>query len=130
LPAYRWASPVQEALKNGDTKTGLTIMEMSEWMDEWDILTIQEIEIDKDDKAPDIFRKFEEIGPNLLLNTLSQILVWTIKWIPQDNSKATYCSKIEKEDGEVDLMSNKAQEIYNKFRAYYIWPWIYTFFKW
>jgi methionyl-tRNA formyltransferase len=66
----------------------------------------------------------------LLLNTLSQILVWTIKWVPQDNSKATYCSKIEKEDGEVDLMSDKAQEIYNKFRAYYIWPWIYTFFKW
>lgn len=130
LPAYRWASPVQEALKNGDTKTGLTIMEMSEWMDEWDILTVKEVEINKDDKAPDIFRKFEEIGSELLLNTLSQILVWTIKWVPQDNSKATYCSKIEKEDGEVDLMSDKAQEIYNKFRAYYIWPWIYTFFKW
>lgn len=130
LPSYRWASPVQEALKNGDTKTGLTIMKMSEWMDEWDILQIKEIKIDIVDKAPDIFRKFEEIWPDLLLNTLNWVINRSIKWIPQDNNLATYCSKIEKENWEVDLINDKAEEIYNKFRAYYIWPWIYTFFKW
>jgi methionyl-tRNA formyltransferase len=129
LPKYRWASPVQEALKNWDKKTGLTIMEMTEWMDEWDILQMQEIEIWQNDKTPDIFKKFEEIWPNLLLKTLNWIIDWKIKWIPQNDAEATYCKKIEKKDGQIDFVNETAIEIYNKFRAYYIWPWIYTFYK-
>jgi methionyl-tRNA formyltransferase len=74
LPKYRGASPVQECLKNGDTKTGLTTMYMSERMDEGNILQIQEIKIDIIDKTPDIFRKFVNIGPNLLYSTLQKII--------------------------------------------------------
>jgi methionyl-tRNA formyltransferase len=56
------------------------------------------VEILEDDKTPQIFEKFEKIGSNLLLNTLEMVVNNTIIPIKQDNSKATYCSKIEKED--------------------------------
>ncbi len=130
LPKYRWASPIQESLKNWDKKTWLTIMYMSEWMDEWDLLKIEEIDIDNVDKTWDIFNKFEKIWPKLLIDTLNWVIAWKIKWIPQDNSKATYCKKIEKENWFVDFKKETSFEIYNKFRAYYNWPGIYTFFEW
>ena len=130
LPKYRGASPIQESLKNGDTQTWLTIMYMSEWMDEWDMLQIEKIQVDILDKTPDIFRKFEEIGGELLLKTLTGIIEWRIKWIPQDDTKATYCKKITKEDAKIDFEKETGKNIYNKFRAYFPWPWIYTTFEW
>lgn len=130
LPKYRWASPIQEAIKNWDKKTWLTIMYMSEWMDEWNLLKIEEIDIDNVDKTPDIFNKFEKVWPKLLLVTLDWIISWIIKWIPQDNTKATYCKKIEKEDWKINFKEMTSFEIYNKFRAYYNRPWIYTYFNW
>ena len=129
LPNYRWASPIQESLKNWDTKTWLTIMYMSAWMDEWDMLKIEDIDIDILDKSPDIFKKFENIWPKLLIETLKWVISWEIKWIPQDNEKATYCKKIEKENGKIDFENETVTQIYNKFRAYNPWPWIYTFYN-
>lgn len=130
LPFYRWASPIQESIKNWDKETWLTIMYMSEWMDEWDILEMEKINIDKLDKTEDIFKKFELIGSKLLINTLEKILKWSIKWTRQNEAIATYCSKISKEDWKIDFQNNSWNEIYNKFRAYSIWPWIYTYFEW
>ncbi|MDR1988485.1 MAG: hypothetical protein LBQ24_07370 [Candidatus Peribacteria bacterium] len=49
--------------------------------------------------------------------------------MPQNNDLATYCSKIEKENGKIDFKNEIAFDIYNKFRAYYIWPGIYSFYK-
>ncbi len=129
LPDYRWASPIQESIKNWDKKTGLTIMYMSEGMDEGDILKIEEVEIWDNDKTPDIFNKFEKIWPDLLVKTLRWVLNWGIKWKKQDNSKATYCSKISKQDWEINFTQETWDEIYNKFRAYYPWPWIYSYFN-
>lgn len=129
LPAYRGASPIQESLKKGDKKTGLTIMYMSEGMDEGDILSIQEVPIEITDKTPDIFKKFENIWANLLTNTLQSIMKWSIKATPQDSSKASYCKKIEKEDGKIDFENKTVLDIYNTFRAYTPWPWIYTYYK-
>ncbi len=129
LPSYRWASPIQESLKNWDTKIWLTIMYMSQWMDEWDILAIKEVEIDILDKTPDIFKKFEDIWVDLLLSTLTWVIEWKVKWIAQDDFQATYCKKIEKEDGKIDFEKESVLEIYNKFRAYFPWPWIYTYYK-
>jgi methionyl-tRNA formyltransferase len=130
LPKYRWASPIQEAIKNWDTETWLTIMKMSIGMDEWDVLSIEKIRIDKMDKTEDIFKKFEKIWPSLLINTLSWYLNWDIKAIKQDDSKATYCSKINKIDWEIDFKKEKLLNIYNKFRAYKVWPWIYIYYEW
>ena len=130
LPKYRWASPIQESIKAWDKKTGLTIMYMSEWMDEGDILKIEEVEIWENDKTPDLFKKFEEIWPKLLVDTLKWVLSWEIKGQKQDDSKASYCSKIKKEDWEVSFENETWEQIYNKFRAYYPWPGIYSYFNW
>jgi len=129
LPKYRWASPIQESIKTWDKKTGLTIMYMSEGMDEGDILKIEEVEIWKNNQTPDLFKKFEEIWPKLLVDTLKWVLSWEIKWQKQDDSKATYCSKIKKEDWEVIFENETWEQIYNKFRAYYPWPGIYSYFN-
>jgi len=130
LPKYRWASPIQESIKAWDKKTGLTIMYMSEGMDEGDILKIEEVEIWKNNQTPDLFKKFEEIWPKLLVDTLKWVLSWEIKWQKQDDSKATYCSKIKKEDWEVNFKNETWEQIYNKYRAYYPWPGIYSYFNW
>ena len=102
---------------------------MSEWMDEWNILNIEEVLIDKDDKTENIFQKFEKIWPDLLHRTLNKILEWKIEWIKQNDSYATYCLKITKEDGEVKFKELSAKQIYDKFRAYNTWPWIYIYFN-
>ncbi len=129
LPAYRWASPIQESIKSWDKKTWLTIMYMSEGMDEWDILSVQEIEIWENYTTIDLFKKFEEFWPKLLVDTLRWVLNWTILWKKQDDSKATYCSKILKTDWKINFLKESWKQIYNKFRAYYPWPWIYTYYK-
>lgn len=128
LPLYRWASPIQEAIKNWDTKTGFTIMYMSEWMDEWDILKIEEIKIWRDDTTQDIFDKFEERWPDVLIGTLKQVLSWSLIWKKQIESEATYCSKIEKLDGLINF-HNSAESIYNQSKAYKTWPWIFTYYN-
>ncbi len=129
LPLYRWASPIQESLKNGDKKTWLTIMYMSEGMDEWDILAQKEVKIDIVDKVIDIFKKFEEIAPELLYNTLHKIIKKEIIPKKQEEARANYCSKINKEDWKIDFHTMKAGDIYNLFRAYFPWPWIYTYYE-
>lgn len=126
LPLYRWASPIQESVKRWDTKTWLTAMYMSKWMDEWDILKIEEVSIDNDDTTLSIFEKFSEIGAGLAAEVFDWILSWKLTWTPQDDSLATYCSKISKQDWEVNFSTQSAQEIYNTFRAYSMWPWIYS----
>lgn len=129
LPKYRWASPIQEAIKNWDNETWLTIMYMSKWMDEWDILSIKRIIIDNNDTTIDIFKKFEIIGPELLLNTLIWIINWKIIWKKQEESSVSFCSKINKEDWEIKFKLDLWENIYNKYRAYIIWPWIYTYYN-
>lgn len=130
LPLYRWASPIQEAIKNWDMETWLTVMYMSEGMDEWDILKIAKVKIDILDKTLNVFNKFSSIWPDLLMSTLNEIMQWNITPLHQDSTKATYCWKIEKENGKVDFHIMKAKEIYDLWRAYSIWPWIYTTFEW
>jgi methionyl-tRNA formyltransferase len=130
LPKYRWASPVQAAVKDGLKQTWLTTIYMSKGMDEWDMLKIGKVDIDNVDTSEDIFKKFVAIGPELLVQTLREIISWDLKAIPQDPKKASHCWKISREDGEVFFGKQSAQEIYNTFRAYTPWPGIYTWYDW
>lgn len=129
LPKYRGASPIQESLKNGDETTWLTIMQMSLWMDEWATFKIEEIKVDIVDKTPNIFEKFAWVWPKLIYEVMQQIVDTGLTPTAQDSTKATYCTKIEKEDGRVSFHTQTAKEIYNRFRAYTPWPWIYTYFE-
>lgn len=129
LPKYRWASPVQSAIKAGEKETWLTTMYMSEGMDEWDILKIAKFSVDNIDTSEDIFQKFVSIWPQLLIETLQEVQTGELQWMPQNHKDATYCGKISREDGEVFFQTQLAWEIYNTYRAYIPWPGIYTYYE-
>lgn len=128
LPKYRWASPIQAALLNGENETGVTIMEMSEGMDEGDILKVRSIPINEHETSESLFEKFSNISGPTLIQTLLELEHGGITPLPQDHTLATYCKKIEKEDGLVDW-SKTALEIYHMWQAYTPWPGIYTIYE-
>jgi methionyl-tRNA formyltransferase len=128
LPKYRGASPIQAALLHGEKETGVTIMEMSEGMDEGGILKIRNIVIDSDETSLTLFEKFAQISGPTLIQTLRELETGGITPLPQDDSLATYCKKIEKEDGLIDW-SHSAEEIYHMWQAYTPWPGIYTIYE-
>lgn len=127
LPAYRWASPIQASLLHWDKETGVTIMKMSEWMDEWDILKIHSIAIDPTETTGSLFEKFADISGTILIQTLRELEMGGITSLPQDHTVATYCSKIDKEDGLIDW-NDSADKIYHMWQAYTPWPGIYTLY--
>ncbi len=126
LPKYRGASPLESALLNGDKITGISIQQMAFKLDTGSILAQKEIEIENNDTKEDIKIKLINLGGNLLCNIIPKILNKTIIPQIQKESEATYCTKIKKEDGEINL-ENDAQENYNKYRAFHGWPGIYFF---
>ncbi len=103
-------------------------MQMSEGMDEGDILKIREISIDSDETSETLFGKFAKISGPTLIQTLKELETGGITPLPQDEHQATYCKKIEKEDGLIDW-SKSATEIYHQWQAYTPWPGIYTIYE-
>jgi methionyl-tRNA formyltransferase len=127
LPRYRWAAPIQHALLNGEKETGLTIMQMSLWMDEGDILLQETWELSPSDTTGGLFEKTSHRGGPLLIAALKWLQEWTITPLPQDASEATYTKMIEKKDGELQHTWT-INEAYNSWQAYTPWPGLYTFF--
>ncbi len=123
LPKYRGASPVESAILNGDTETGVSIQKMKYELDSGNIIAQEKVEILPDEKAPDLRKRLIKIGGDLLAKILKTPFVEGEK---QDESKATFCQKIKKEDGLIDLNDNAIKN-YNKFRAYAYWPRTYFF---
>ena len=126
LPKYRGASPVEEALLNGDKVTGVCIQQMEYRLDSGPIIAKQEVEIDKDELKPDLLKKLTKIGSELLRDKLEDIFNKNITIEAQDESGASYCTKINKEDGQIGQNSNPLLD-YNKYRAFYGWPGVYFF---
>ncbi len=129
LPLYRWASPIQSALINWETVTWVTIMKMSEGMDEWDIIDIQKLDINKFDTSEILFNKFEQISWKFLADTLvayDENKRWLIK---QVDEAATYCKKITKEDWLLDF-KRSAENLFYLWRWVTPWPWAFTMLEW
>ena len=134
LPRWRGASPIQSAILAGDQKTGITIMLVNEKMDEGPILAMREFPISvptghlpKGDNFPKLQEKLSELGAELLLETIPKWVNGEIKPQEQDRSKATYCKKITKEDGMIDLDNESTEIIERKIRAFTPWPGAYVF---
>ena len=115
LPRYRGAAPVQWAVLNGETKTGVTIFELNEKMDEGGILAQEETDIRPEENACELERRLALLGADLLVRTLSSIGRITLR--PQDQAKATYAPKIEKELGRIDW-TTEAEAVDRKVRAF------------
>lgn len=128
LPKYRGPSPIQNALLNGEKETGVTIMLMDEGIDTGDILFQEKIKIDKDETSESLTGKLTELSSKTLLKTLPLWIERRISPQKQDHKKATLCQLIEREDGHI-FWEDEAENIYNRYRALYPWPGIFTFWK-
>ncbi len=128
LPRWRGASPVQNALLSGDTRTGVTLMLMDKGMDTGPILGQKTLSIAPNDTATTLLPQLAEGGSALLLSTLPQWLDNTIKPAPQDETGVTLCQLIEREDGKI-FWSDEAEAIYNRYRALSDWPGIFSFWR-
>ncbi|MEK7539514.1 MAG: methionyl-tRNA formyltransferase [Patescibacteria group bacterium] len=129
LPKYRGASPVESAIRQGDTETGITIQKMKFKMDSGPIIAQKKVFILPDEKAPDLRRKLIKIGGELLVKILPEFAAGKIKLTPQNESLASVCKKIKKEDGLVNLEKEPPSVLYNKFRAYAYWPRTFFFVR-
>ena len=116
LPAYRGAAPMQRAIMDGHSETGITTMLMNEGLDTGDMLLTVRVPIAENDNFEDIHDKLGEAGAALLLDTLKGLLAGTVTPLPQDNSLATYAAKIEKKDCLIDF-SKSAQTVHNTVRG-------------
>ena len=126
LPKYRGASPVESAILNGETETGITIQKMEYKMDTGPIMVQEKVKIEPEEKAGDLRKRLIKIGGELLIKILPDFVDGKTKLTPQNENEATYCKKIKKEDGEINLSDDSVKN-YNKFRAYASWPRIFFF---
>lgn len=126
LPKYRGATPVESALLNGDTTTGVTIQQMAYKLDSGAILATKEIPIDPTDTTPTLRNTLNTEALQLLLSLIKNILEHNTTPVVQDESLVTSCKKISKEDGEINLTDDDVTND-RKFRAYTPWPGSYFF---
>ena len=98
LPKYRGASPIQTAIINGDTETGVTIMKTETGLDTGDIIDIVKTPIFENETAGELTDRLADLGSDLLLEVLFNIEHGTAKFIPQEHFNATITSKIKKDD--------------------------------
>jgi methionyl-tRNA formyltransferase len=128
LPKYRGAAPIQWAIANGESVTGVTTMRLDAGLDTGDILLDKELAIAPEDTAETSTRKLALLGADLLLDTLQGLSDGTIHPRPQDDSQATLAPILKKEDGLADF-SRSAREIINRLRGFQPWPGAYTQFR-
>ena len=121
LPNYRGASPIQEGILNDDEYLGVTSMLMEEGLDCGDILGYSYLKNEKNMLVSEAFTKLSDLAAKLTIITLNNYD--KLKPIKQNDSSASFCKKIKKEDGEVDF--NCAKKLFSKYKAYSFWPGIF-----
>jgi methionyl-tRNA formyltransferase len=128
LPKYRGAAPIQWAIAQGETVTGVTIMRIDAGLDTGDILLQDELPIAPDDTSETLFPRLASLGADLLIDTLLGLQANALHPHPQDNSQATLAPILKKEDGRVNF-SRTAIETYNRLRGFQPWPGAHTKFR-
>ncbi len=128
LPKYRGAAPVQWAIAQGETVSGVTTMLLNEGLDTGDILLQKEMPIQPEDTALTYASRLAELGADLIVETLRGLEGKSILPVPQDHAQATLAPILKKEDGLVDF-SRTATEINNRLRGFQPWPGAYTQFR-
>ena len=126
LPKYRGASPVEQAILSGDEKTGVTIQKLVFKLDAGPIIAVREFPIDNQVTTPELKNKLTELGGELLLETLPKYLAGEITPTEQDESEASHCGKIKKEDGEIHESDSDISK-WRKYRAFFGWPGVFYF---
>lgn len=123
LPQYRGASPVQSAILNQETESGITIQKINSRLDCGDILLQQKFSINGL-TSEEVFQKSFQASKELIPQFIEDLLKNRLIYKAQNDSQSSYCSKINKQDGEL-ITSDSAKQIYHKFLAYQPWPGIF-----
>jgi methionyl-tRNA formyltransferase len=126
LPKYRGAAPVQWAILNGEKRTGVTIFELNEKMDEGEILNQLETDILPRENARHLEDRLSRLGANLLVRTLEKIT--ELPHCPQDHALASFAPRLRKDQGRINW-GNDADSIDRLVRAFTPWPGAFTFFR-
>jgi methionyl-tRNA formyltransferase len=128
LPKYRGAAPIQWAIVNGDTRTGVTTMQINVGLDTGDILLARETEIGPDETAVELGERLSVMGAELLIESLDGLSRGVIRPRKQDDAQASLAPILKKEDGEVDW-KQPAAAIHNRVRGLVPWPGAHTRFR-
>jgi len=128
LPKYRGAAPIQWAIANGETVTGVTTMRIDAGLDTGDILLQQELPIAPEDTAETVAPRLASIGAALVVQTLHGLEARTLHPRPQNKTQASLAPILKKEDGLIDF-SRSAADIINRIRGFQPWPGAYTKFR-
>lgn len=128
LPKYRGATPMQNAILNGEKETAISIMLIDAQIDHGPILAQKKAEILPNDTWGSLYKRLSGEYPKFLAETLKKYLSGKIKPVPQDDSQATFTKMLSREDGKIDW-SKTALEIERMVRAYNPWPGTFTEFN-
>jgi methionyl-tRNA formyltransferase len=122
LPLYRGPSPIESAILNGDTITGVTIMQLSAAMDAGPIYSQVTLPLHDTETAPELATTLGELGAQQLTSTLPGIMNGTVQPTPQDDSVATYCQLLTKDKSELALNKLTAEQAERQVRAFLAFP--------
>ena len=125
LPKYRGPSPVATAILEGDTTTGVTLMQLNEGMDSGPIIAQRETTIGTNETAEDLTARLFETGAQVLADTLPRWRMGEVAPVPQSEADATITRLLTREDGEIDW-TRPADQIARQVRAYHPWPGTFT----
>jgi len=127
LPKYRGAAPIQWAIAMGETVTGNSTMLLEEGLDTGPILLEQQVAVDPEQTAVDLFDVLAQKGAPLVVETLKGLEEGTMLPKPQDHAGATLAPILQREDGRIDFAGRTATEIRNRWRGFQPWPGAFTF---
>jgi methionyl-tRNA formyltransferase len=121
LPRYRGASPIQAALLDGLTETGVSTMWMDEGLDTGDVIATRSLAIEPEETAGELSTRLAALGATLLVETLAAVEAGTATRTPQDQARATVTKKIRKSAGDLDF-APPAERVHDRVRAMTPWP--------
>ncbi|MFT5444529.1 MAG: methionyl-tRNA formyltransferase [Myxococcota bacterium] len=117
LPKYRGAAPINHAILEGETTTGVSVMRVDREMDAGPVALVREIEIGANENASELTDRLGDLAAEALATALEQIVSNSLVWTEQDHGAATFAGKLEKEMGKLDW-SQPAQVLLRKIRAF------------
>ena len=125
LPKYRGAAPIQWAVANGETITGVTTMRLDAGLDTGPMLLAQAVAIAPEETAEDLFESLADKGAGLMVQTLAGVEDGSVTPVAQDHASATLAPILTREDGRMDF-SRTAAELVNRWRGFQPWPGAFT----
>lgn len=127
LPKYRGAAPIQYAILNGDSSTGVSIQKMIKKMDAGDICLSRPVLIEKEETGGMLFTKLKFEAALALIEFINKIVDNSLTFTSQDESKVSFAPSLKKTDGALLFSKQKVSEVINKTKAFFPWPGSYTF---